>query len=325
MLSFTFDSDSESRHHRAAWLFVAGLLVLCALTEVFAGFVLDRTGATQQRINSQLPVVVSLRQGGMKPSILIVGNSLMAEGINTHLLNADLQTKYKVAPFFIEATSYYDWYYGLRRLFAQGARPDVVVVSLPAAAFLETQVRPDYFSATLLDRRDILRVARDVHYSRTEMTTLFAGTISRFWGHRGVIRTRALSTIFPDANQLALGLGRLPRPNLTDAQIDDQLQKVATSRVIALGKLCAEYNAQLVVLFPPVSNGNDHLKTFSDIAAQADARVVVPIPSRTLSPSDYRDGLHLRPELVDTFTDATAHSLEGILRTPAQIAQGPIH
>jgi len=47
----------------------------------------------------------------------------------------------RIYPFFLEATGYYDWLYGLQRLFRQGARPQVVVVGVGVNYFLKNGVR----------------------------------------------------------------------------------------------------------------------------------------------------------------------------------------
>ena len=49
-----------------------------------------------------------------------------------------------VTTIFIEGTGYYDWRYGLRRLFRQGSRPQFVVVGLEVNTSFENSVREEY-------------------------------------------------------------------------------------------------------------------------------------------------------------------------------------
>jgi hypothetical protein len=318
-------SSFELRHRRAAWLLIAGIVAICLATELLSGLLLDRGGLTEQRIRRQVATVQHLHHGdARKRSILMVGNSLLLEALDEDSLKADLGSKFELAPFFIEATSYYDWYYGLRRIFSAGSGPDIVIVGLPAPTFLETQVRADYFSATLLNPKDILRVSRDVHYGRTEMTSLLLGAASRFWGHRGVIRTRALSAIFPNAALLARGLGRSPRAKMTDTEIDERLKSVAPARLDALAEMCRAHGAELVILLPPVSNGNDHLQTFSAIAYAAHAKVLLPVSSATFTARDFYDGLHLRNDLTGSFTHQTALAINSLTDAPSSSAPVPV-
>jgi len=303
-----------SPHHLAVWILVGGFVVICLLIEVLSGPLAERSSMTQQRINLQMPAVLRLRHGdAVKTSILLVGNSAMVYATDTRLLKTHLGITCEIASLFIGGTSYYDWYYGLRRIFAKGAEPDVVIVALPATTFLETQIHSDYFSATLLNRRDVLRVSRDLHYSWTKMTSLFVGTLSSFWGHRGVIRARVMSAFVPDSKLRGLASNRPPESTMTNDQIDKALRDVASCRLVALAALCADHKAQLVFLLPPVANGNDHFKTFLEIASAAGAKVLLPISSGTLRPRDFPGGVHLGSNLVENFTHSVVLAIRGLL------------
>jgi hypothetical protein len=324
-------SGFGSPHHLAVWILFAGFVVICLLTEVFSRLLLNTSSMTQQRIDAQMPAVLRLRhREGAETSILLVGNSVMVYAINPHILKTDLSIKCEIAPLFIEATSYYDWYYGLRRIFAEGAEPDVVIVALPATTFLETQVRSDYFSSTLLDRRDVPRLSRDLKYNWTKMASLFVGTLSSFWGHRGVIRARVLSVFSSDSKLRGLARDRPPKSTMTEAQIDRELRNVASYRLVALAALCADHKARLVILLPPVASRNDHFKTFFEIASAAEAEVLLPISSETLRPRDFPDGAHLGSNLVDNFTHSTVLAIRGLLECrgrenpPLKRADGPV-
>ena len=306
----TSSSEAAARYLRAAWVLVSGVVLICIAIEALSGWVLDRSSLTQQRINAELPAVLRLRQGSAeKKSILIVGNSLLVEGLKPDLLQADLGKNYQVAPLLIESTSYFDWYYGLRRLFREGSRPDIVIVGLAATMFLERQVRPDYFSQNLLDRRDTLAVSHDLGYSRTAAASLFAGTLSRFWGNRSVIRNRVLDTVFPGMAVLARTLARRPKPGLTQEQFDAQLERVLPSRLSALHLLCQQYGAELVILLPPVAEANDHLAVVSKVAHTMRTSVILPLHSETLTASDFSDGIHLTDTRAIDFTHATATAI----------------
>ena len=303
-----------SPHHLALWILVGGFVVVCLLTEVSSRLVLNKRAMTKQRIDVQMPAVLRLRHGeGAETSILLVGNSVMVYAINPRILKTDLAIQCEIAPLFIEATSYYDWYYGLRRIFAEGAEPDVVIVALPATSFLETHIRADYFSATLLDRRDLLQLSRDLQYNWTKMASLFVGTLSSFWAHRGVIRAVVLSVFSSDSKLRGLVRDLPPKSTMTEAQIDRELRNVASYRLVALAALCADHEAQLVILLPPVVSRNDHFKTFFEIASAAGAKVLLPISSETLRPRDFPDGAHLGSSLVDNFTHSTVLAIRGLL------------
>src|SRR5260370_34861242 len=98
---------------------------------------------------------------GEPPSVLLVGNSLLLHGVELDRLQALTSSRMRIYPIFLEATGYYDWLYGLRRLFRQGARPQVVVVGVGVNYFLKGGMRQDYSRMLFLDARGHLAVALD--------------------------------------------------------------------------------------------------------------------------------------------------------------------
>jgi hypothetical protein len=103
----------------------------------------------------------------------------------------------RIYPIFLEATGYYDWLYGLQRLFREGARPQVVVVGVGVNSFLANSVRQDYSPLMLFDARDTLGVASDLEMDHTATSNLLLAHSSVFWDTRSVIRTQILRHIVP--------------------------------------------------------------------------------------------------------------------------------
>lgn len=291
-------------------LAMSTIFLVCAVAELGAGFLLDHSGLTQRRINSELPVVLQLRPGtGGKTTVLMVGSSQMLEGIKLGMLSSDLGPNYEVAPLLIEATSYYDWYFGLKRLFHGGARPDVVLLGLSAPVFLETQVRPEYFSQTLLDRRDLGELKQDLHLSEPATISMRLGMISRFWGNRDPIREKLFSVIFPHYDPLQEKLNTHHQSPADDRTI----RAVVPGRIAQLQQICQQYGARLIVVLPPVGTGIDYFEAFRDSAAKSGVSVLLPIHSDTLSADSFSDGKHLTPARAVDFTHATANALLEVL------------
>ena len=51
-----------------------------------------------------------------------------------------LHPEFAVTRFVVEDTNYLDWYYGLRRLFREGARPKVVILVINARQLMSPNV-----------------------------------------------------------------------------------------------------------------------------------------------------------------------------------------
>ena len=81
-------------------------------------------------VNEEYQAAIHLRKtpGSKTKHILILGNSLVGQGIDFGALQQTLPPDWKAHRFWIYNTYYTDWYFGLRRLFAEGSRPDVVAI-----------------------------------------------------------------------------------------------------------------------------------------------------------------------------------------------------
>src|SRR5438552_6110208 len=132
MRSSTSASDPgiERRARRAAWLLLAGCAVVALGAEAAARIALDRISKIQHRTMDEyrLARAIGTESPGGRPSVLIVGNSLLDEGVRFERVRDGLRQEWDARRFVVENTSYYDWYYGLKRLFREGARPDIVIV-----------------------------------------------------------------------------------------------------------------------------------------------------------------------------------------------------
>src|SRR5258708_6953653 len=140
---------SSTSSSKPGALFYAKLLVgICALLivafEFLSDFLLKHHSETYARSTST--------------SVLIIGNSLLLEGVDVDRLQKLTSSQMHIYPIFLEATGYYDWFYGLQRLFREGAKPQVVVLGVGVNSFLANSVRQDYAPLLLFDLRDSLDV-----------------------------------------------------------------------------------------------------------------------------------------------------------------------
>jgi len=120
-------SQRASGKRRVVALLVMIVAWLLAM-EAFAVYGVPRLSRTEQRVKDEYHAALALRES--TPTVLFVGNSLLLANVDLSVVGPALQPRWQSRRLAVESTSYADWYFGLRRLFAEGARPDTVVLML---------------------------------------------------------------------------------------------------------------------------------------------------------------------------------------------------
>ena len=312
-------SSTSSSKPRA--LFYAKLLVgICALLivafELLSDFLLKHRSETYDRVSRQYAEAVKMRPAkpGEPASVLMIGNSLLQEGVDVERLKKLTSGQMHIYPIFLEATGYYDWFYGLQRLFREGSRPQVVVLGVGVSGFLANSVRQDYVPLLLFDMRDSLAVASDLKMDRTATSNLLLAHSSVFWDTRAVLRTQILRHAIPHYEDLVLLLK--PQPAFPPPQ---QFQTIANSRLEQLRELCHAHGAKLIFLVPPTPSSEDGVRELIIASQKAGVDALVPIDPAALSAKYYEaDELHLNSEGAALFTSALATFL------PQTIAREPL-
>ena len=299
-------STSSSRHGA---LFYAKLLVaICALLiaafEFLSDFLLKHHSETFARVSKQYAEAVKMRPAnpGEPTSVLMIGNSLLLEGVDMDRLQKLTSSQMHIYPIFLEATGYYDWFYALQRLFREGAKPEVVVLGVGVNSFLANSVRQDYVPLMLFDMRDSLSVSSDLKLDRTATSNLLLAHLSVFWDTRAVLRTQILRHTVPHYTELVLLLK--PQPAIPPPH---QFQTTATSRLERLRELCEAHGAKLIILVPPTPSSEGAVRQMTLASRTAGVDTLVPIDPTALSVKYYQsDELHLNSEGAQLFTSALA-------------------
>jgi hypothetical protein len=300
---------SSTSNSKPTPLFCAKVLVgICALLivafESASSYLLKHHSETFARVSRQYADAVRVRpaKSGEPISVLMVGNSLLLEGVDIDHLQELTSSQMRIYPIFLEATGYYDWLYGLQRLFREGARPQIVVVGVGVNSFLADSVRQDYVPLMLFDMRDTLGVASDLQMDRTATSNLLLAHSSVFWDTRSVIRTQILYRAVPHSKELFLLLKRQPPiPSATE------FQSIAAPRLQRLHALCDAHGAKLILLVPPTPSSEDAVREITIAAQRSRVDTLVPIDPAALSVRYYQpDELHLNSEGAQLFTSALA-------------------
>jgi hypothetical protein len=299
----------SSKH--PALLHAKALVVACAVLivgfELSSAYLLKHDSETYARVFRQCAEAVKIRPSrpGEPASVLMVGNSLLMDGVDTARLTELTSGQMHIYPIFLEATGYYDWFYGLQRLFREGARPQVVVLGVGVNSFVSDSVRQDYAPMMLFDLRDSLGVAADLKMDRTTSSNLLLAHSSVFWDTRSVLRTQILRHTIPHYKELVL----LLKPQ-SDIPAMPMFQNIAGARLQRLRDLCEKNGAKLVILVPPTPSSKDAVQQMLVASHDAGVDTLVPIDPSALSADYYQpDELHLNSAGAALFTTALAEFL----------------
>ena len=280
--------------------------ILAIALEVSSVYLLKNYSVTFRRVSRQYAEALKVRpaRAGEPTSVLMVGNSLLLHGVDVDRLRQRTWENMRIYPIFLEGTGYYDWLYGLRRLFRQGARPQVVVVGLEVNSALVHGVWEES-PMLLLDAKDILDVASDLGLDHTAASNVLLSHVSAFWGMRTFFRRRVLRSLVPHYEDLF----PFVRSDQNASQ-DPELEAMLKSRLESLRELCAKHGAKLMVVIPPTPSSETAVHRMALAAQRAGVDALVPIDPTVLPESFYlRDRVHLNPEGAVRFTSALADDL----------------
>jgi hypothetical protein len=286
---------------------LAGLLIyFCALEAVTrAGF--SRINHVWRILDADHRQAVALRPtASQEPTpMLIVGNSYLEVGVNRENLQQEISPAYSVAYMPFSGTSYLDWYFGLRRLFAEGSRPAIVGVCLSPRDLISDATSSESFANALMLKRDLLRVKRESHVDNTVLSEFFFANVSSWLGHRSEIRSWILRRYMPGTITLADNF----RPKNRPLPPAETIVTKALPRLRALNQLCNENGARFFLLIPPSLDVRDASNELQAAAASEGIVVLLPFQHAELPESAFLDGAHLNPRGAALFTERLGPTL----------------
>lgn len=291
-----------------------GLLHL-ATTDALFRLGVPRISRIEGRITRELAETRTLRPATPPArSVLVLGNSLLDAGIRFNRLHERLGPGVKAQRLVVEDTSYFDWYYGLRRLFDSGTRPDVIVLMLAPRQLLNSNVRGAFFAYHLMRLRDLPAVAHDTHLTNTQASGLAFGHFSAIYGLGPEVRKVVLSRLIPDLPALMTLLVHVRPPKVESGDVI----ALATERLRALREEVDAHGARLVLAIPALLV-EDGIPALDLVRAGRAAGVPVLLPIRPgdLPASSFGDGYHLNEAGAAVFTNALATAIRDALAAPA--------
>ncbi|MCW5799586.1 MAG: hypothetical protein KIT40_13865 [Nitrospira sp.] len=283
-------------------------IALCICAVAFVALLELATRASVYRISKNLSRIhqeeltaTKIRGGeGGAQQILLLGNSLLLNDVNMDDVRQALSPAQEVNRFAIQATTYYDWYFGIKGLLGKGASPDVVVLCMEPRHLILSSIRNDIFAHYLMSGEDLFDVGRKLRLSWSEISDLFLANQSTFFALRKELRQVLLGRLLPEFPNLTARIVRAPKP-----QPDSRaLRTLGKERLLAIRELLAGTKSKFVLLImPPVEP--DSLKIIEAVGGEIGLTVLAPLAGNGIVDADYQsDGYHLNEQGRDKFTKA---------------------
>ncbi|HEY7212350.1 MAG TPA: hypothetical protein VH477_18895 [Bryobacteraceae bacterium] len=310
MLLSTSSSEAARRSLAVLLLLLAAIF---AAVEVFARFVVDRASNVEVMVQREHQEAVAIRRAGegdASRQLLVVGNSLVGMDLDFPRLARSLGPDWQAHRYWLYNTSYDDWYFGLKRLFADGSRPDAVAVTLAPLSVYHTGIRGDYSSFYLFRPADMRAIAAEADLDKTQVSGLLLARYSRFYGLRSEIRKVLLQRILPDLPRM----NELFHRGTGKALSGNEVGAVVAPRLAKLRQLIESNGAQMVLIFPPMPKAELEYRDEMVAAAQsAGVPLLMPVSGADVPAATFIDNIHLSPAGAELYTATLAPVLQAAL------------
>jgi hypothetical protein len=304
---------------RAIWILLAAVVLWYGALEGVTRRVIMPHSRINSKILEEHAAAQHTRPATAKgKTLLIVGNSLLDFGINMPELNQHLAPTWHAQRFMIANTFFLDWYYGLARLFREGARPSAVVVMMSTRQIYSNGTRGEFFAHFLMDPRDIAGIQRDAELHPTNAFGYLVGRASQFYAARSDIRNEVLARLVPGMSDLAATLAPKGSRLFDPAAVERNVQHHLT----LLRKLSDEYDIPIILAIPPSTDKTSYFDRGLAAAHAAGLPVLAPVRDAEYPAGYYTDGFHMNETGSHAFTARFAEGLEPMLmhNNPAALA-----
>ncbi len=245
-----------------------------------------------------------------KPTVLLVGNSLLREAVDMDQLKGALGDRYDFHRLIVESTYYNDWRYAIPALFERGARPSVLVITLSPAQM--NGATPVSMETThyLLNTKQVMALAHSDGSGLSGYVSHFIEHFSPLWGTRNSTQV-AFKSFIPGYRSTVFTIANEPPAP----------QQFDHARLAALATICRQYNVKLVYLATPANdpNGEKDAAQLQQAAAENNVPYLRPVRDDFIPSAQYVDDYHLDKPARNIFLPKLLAQLPAAL--DASIAQ----
>jgi hypothetical protein len=290
------------------YILVALVFVVFLAVECLTRAIHDRRKITLQ-IEGGLRQAMGIRRRDDSRQLLFAGNSLVYEDLQQPALQREMGAGFVVYAAGVPGSTYYDWRYGLRALFARGSQPDVLVFSISPSQFLRPAAVTPVPVSVLWSAREIVAYEREQRLSLTTFSELLFEHYSNYFSLRNIVRIYVRKFI-PGYEAMLDSWSRAS--DGPQAAIGPQSAAALDERLARLAAECGP-RVRLMLVVPPTNQvADEQAEPYLRAAAErAGIPLIEPVAVRGWSLADFQqDGYHLTVAAASRFSRLVAADLK---------------
>ncbi len=292
-------------------LLAASLFLMVVIVEFLTRAIHDHRKVTLG-IEDGVHQAIQLRQSAAERQILVAGNSLVFEDVSQPELQQGLGSGFVVHTAGVPGSTYDDWRYGLRSLFARGSQPDMLVFSISPSQFLRPPSVTPLLVSQLWSVGEIFDYARDQRLGLTKFSELLLEHYSTFFSLRDTVRIYVRKLI--PGYEAMLNNWESSAPV---AIIESQAATEAafSTKLSDLTAACGSHTRLVLMIAPTNQPGDEAVEPALRTAAERLAiPVVEPVRETEWPLTDFQDDhYHLSPAAAARFSRLVAFRLRRLL------------
>jgi hypothetical protein len=308
MYSFISNSKTEAK----VVLMVVLVLAVCELG----------IRAIEKRLSVDLrtPAISRKLAEGEGQRVLVLGNSLVRDNVNTDVLEEELRAQ-GVGPIHIERvyllnTIINDWYYAFKHHFVDtGRTPDVLVLCFSHGHLEDSTLQRSVVARYYSGARDLPEIFSEDVKSFDGRVEFLLSAWSASFTYRTNVQRRILDSMVPHYRESVVRINNTLRDETIKHTVYPEPTYVRFGKLL---RLAASKGVRVIVVAVPLQS---YYPLNPGVRSTSEAAGVILIDTRTvegLSKDSFIDGMHLNPDGATLYSRFLAHRLAGYLKAQLQ-------
>jgi hypothetical protein len=251
--------------------------------------------------------------------VLILGNSLVRDDVNTKVLEEELRAQgtgpVRVERVYLQNTTVGDWYFAFKHYFIDTGRlPDTLILCYANQHLQDYAIQRQFVARYYSSARDIPEIFRDDVQDFDSRVEFLLSAHSASFTHRAGIQRRLFDLLIPHYRESAVRLNDFLSATASKRMVSYQPTYQRLERLI---KMAQSQGVRVILVAMPVKNS---YPIAPEIKSLVETRGLTFIDARFvegLNEENYNDVMHLSSKGANIFSRSLARELAEYLKRTA--------